>query len=785
MKKTEKFKLLLGKIKLNKKLVLIIWVLTFIGGVWWITKLPSPVFKNEYSTVITDENGKILRVYLNRDSQWILPPENKIIPYKLKESVLAYEDKRFYSHFGVDILALSRALKQDISQRKVISGASTITMQTARAIKQKRRTFGNKFIEIIQAFKLELYYSKEKILNLYLSHIPYGNNIIGFRTASLKYFGVEPENLTWSQSATLAVIPNEPGALSKKNKIEKVYKKKNFLLKKLYTEKIIDKDSFLLAISEPVILKPKPFPLSAPHLSDRIFRQKKGVTIKTTLNKELQDNINRIVQSQMEELKQSGINNCAVIVSETKTGKIKAYIGSNNYFDKVNSGQIDGITAQNSTGSILKPFLYTLLMDDGAFIPDSKLEDIPRSYRGYSPYNMNQKFNGIVTMKEALTCSLNTTAVECLKNYGIEKFYNFLKEDAHLTTLFRSPNEYGLSLILGGAEGKLNEISALYSTLGNYGQYTPLYFIENEIPKTKKQIFSKGSSWLMLETLKELKRPGTEYYWQSFSNQWNIAWKTGTSFGNRDAWAVGVSPKWTIGVWIGNFDEKECPALIGVEAAAPILFKIFGYLPKEKSSAWFPKPYSALKPIEISKETGYSATDFTADKIWSYMSKDAKPLKTSPYEKVFFTNKTGTKEVCSLCWNENDLIKTTKTVYPPEVLTFLRSKGDTNYEILPHNESCPSITANKNIEFIYPKEDSLILIPRNFENKYEKIKIKAASSYNKSVIYWYLDNNYIGKTEKTHEFEIDFENGNHKLYIIDNFGNSSSVNFKSDKKNKL
>lgn len=761
----------------------LIFILIFSIG-WWITRLPSPIFKTDYSTVITDENGKILRVYLNSKSQWILPPEKASIPDKLKKSVLTFEDKRFYSHIGIDFLALFRAIKQDIASRKVVSGASTITMQTARTVKQKNRTTGNKLIEMAQALKLELYYSKEEILAMYLQHIPYGNNIIGYRTASLKYFGVEPENLTWSQAATLAVIPNDPNAVKDKKRVNNIFNKKNFLLKKLYNLGYLNKDDYTLALNEPVMLNIRPFPLSAPHLSDRIYRKSKGKSVKTTVNKELQDNINSIVRQQMVELQENGINNCAVIVAETATGKIKAYIGSNNYFDRENSGQVDGVIAPNSTGSILKPFLYTLLMDEGAFIPESKVEDVPITYKGYSPANMNMKYRGIVTMKEALTYSINTTAVASLKDYGVDNFYTFLKNGG-MTTLFRNSDDYGLSLILGGAEGRLDEITSLYCSLGNYGKYTPLSYLDEnkEDNKSYNQLFSQGSSWLMLETLKEVKRPGTEYFWQSFSNQWNLAWKTGTSFGNRDAWAIGVSPKWTIGVWIGNFDERECPALIGVEAAAPILFKVFGYLPKQNDTAWFKRPDNQLRPVLISKDTGYAATDNTTDKIWSWTSKNAKPLKHSPYEKVIYTNKAGSEEVCSLCWNENDTVKSVKTIYPPDVTAFLSSQGNEHYKYLPHKADCKAYGNNKSIEFIYPKSDSLILIPRNFENKYEKVKVKAAAGYSNSVVYWYLDNKFLGITEKTHEIDVDFENGKHKMYITDSSGNNSTVIFTTDKKN--
>lgn len=763
-----------------KKSTIIFFVLVIILILYFIFRLPNPIFKDNYSTVILDKHDKILRVYLNKDSQWIIPPENKKIPQKIEEAVINFEDKRFYNHIGIDFIAFMRAAKQNIIKRHVVSGGSTITMQVARLIRPKERHIFNKVLEIIQAFLIELKYSKKEILKLYLEHAPYGNNIVGYRTASLKYFGVEAENLTWSQSATLAVIPKNPNAVKNLKGMNSIFKKKNKLLKKLYEKKIIGKDSYELAISESVNLFPKPFPLAAPHLSDTIKKSNEGKIVKTSIDFEIQENINNIVNQYMNEFKKNGVNNCAVLVAETKSGKIRSYIGSNNYFDHINGGQVDGVMASNSTGSILKPFLYGLMIDEGELVSETKIEDVPKSYRGYTPYNMNMQFQGIVSAKEALISSLNSPAVMLLKNYGVEKYYNFLK-NAGMTTLFREPDGYGLSLILGGAEGSLYDITSMYNGLGNYGNFRGLTYFEDKKLETGKQLISTGSSWITLEMLHELRRPGVEYYWQNFSNQWGIAWKTGTSYGNRDAWAVGVSPQWTIGVWLGNFNEKECKALSGIEAAAPLFFSIFASLPKENYSYWFKIPSKDMTTIDISAESGYRASEFCENKIRIYYPKDAKPLKTSPYEKIIYTNKAGTEEVCSLCWKEGDIVKKSIEVYPPQVLTFLRGKGNRQNAMIPHKRTCPSIQ-NHIVDIIYPQEDTTILVPRNFDGKYEKVKFKAGSSYLDTKLYWYLDNNFLGETLKNHEIDVELETGKHKLFVTDENGNNSDVNFYSERK---
>jgi len=408
--------------KLNKIKILIAIISIIILGFWAIP-LPDPLFEDDYSFVVLDENDEILRAFLNKNEQWCFSPdENYKIPDKLETCVLHYEDKYFYYHLGLNPVSLVRASFQNFSSEKIVSGASTITMQLARLIKPKRRTHLNKLLEIFQAVKIEFYYSKINILNTYLHHAPYGGNIVGIKAASLKYFQKYPDQLTWAEAATLAILPNAPGIISPTYNISKLEQKRNNLLKSLHESKIIDKESYILAINEPVPKYSKPFEVNAPHLAQWLRQETNINNVKTTINYNLQENIQDIINRNVNYLKQLGINNGAALVAETKSGKVKAYIGSQEFFDYDYQGQINGVVASRSSGSLLKPFLYALCIDEGIIIPETKIKDIPTYYGTFSPHNASEKFNGLVTAKDALIQSLNVPAVRLLYSYDLYPF---------------------------------------------------------------------------------------------------------------------------------------------------------------------------------------------------------------------------------------------------------------------------------------------------------------------------------------------------------------------------
>lgn len=749
--------------------------LIIITGVWWLVQLPSPLFKPDYSTVVLDENGKFLRVFINEREQWALPPDGDKIPDKLKEAVLNYEDKRFYDHHGIDPLALVRAFYQNLREMDKISGASTITMQVARLTRPKARTIVNKLIEMVQALKIERKYSKEEILKSYLTHAPYGGNIIGYQTASYRYFGKNPAEMTWGEAATLAVLPNSPGLINPVQDSKKLKEKRNRLLKKLFSLEIIDEHTYQLAVTEPIPDKQLPFALSAPHLAEKLKSVSKQKIIKTTISRNLQQQVNRIAGEYMEMMKERGAYNCAILLASSETGEVKAYLGSHDYYDKIHSGQINGVEMARSTGSILKPFLYGLAMDEGLIIPQSKIKDIPISYGAYTPYNYSGGFDGVVTAREALIRSLNAPAVNLLDEYGIERFYSFLKK-VGLTTLFRTPEEYGLPLILGGAEASLWDAASLYYGLANYGYFDRLHVIKDDEKNTGKRLISQGSAYLVLDILKDLNRPGVEYFWQEYASNWKIAWKTGTSYGNRDSWAVGITPQWVIAVWVGNFDGSESQVLTGLGAAAPLLFRIFNSLEKDSYRSWFNRPID-LKKIRVSVNTGYRLKGYPEKTVEIDAPVSARPLRYSPFERVIYLSGDGSEEVCSLCWDRGDIKEVLKVVYPPEVIEYLKEMGNAFYTIPPHRKSCPTVSPENPIRFIYPQEGSKILIPRGIEGEYQKVKIKVAHSHHESKLFWYLDDNYLGETVEFHQQARVLSTGRHKLHVVDDEGHHREIVF--------
>jgi len=743
--------------------------------------LPKTLHKDDYSLVVKSCNGKIIRVFLNKKGEFQFPPDfKKEVPYKLKKCIMAYEDRYFYYHPGVNPVSLIRALKQNIKAHKIVSGGSTLTMQVARLLKPKPRTIPNKILEILQAIKLEFIYSKEKILRLYISYAPYGGNIVGAEAAASKYFGKDINELTWSEAATLAVLPNSPGIISPMANPTILKEKRDKLLEKLVQMKIIDRKTCNLAKKEKNTNYVADFNLIAPHFTRMIsLKGYRGVCV-TTLDTSIYEKVNTIIQTHAEFLKKLGINNISALVVDTQSGKIRAWVGSNNFFDKKNDGMVDGVIAPRSSGSILKPFLYALGIDYGMFLPPTKIKDVPSIYKGFTPQNAEMKFSGLVSVKDALIKSLNVPAVRVLRNFGVYNFYNFLKE-AGVTTLFRPCDDYGLTLILGGAEVKLLEMVNLYRGLANYGRFTPLKFIENPVGEKNysKQLIGRMSAYLILNCLKDLKRPGAEFYWQLYNNQWPIAWKTGTSYGLRDAWAIGVTPQWTIGVWAGNFNGDSNPNIGGARVAGPILFDIFNILPKDKKKAWFTPPVSDMDIIPICTETGYPASEICPHKKYTECPKNFEPKRVCPYHKKIAVDVETGYTVCSRCWRDGKYEYKTFLVYTPDIIQCFRKNGLIIEKIPQHNPECRYHEDEKVLQITYPKANSKIWIPKDFDETYQKVIFSAAHRDIKSKVFWYLDRNYLGYTVGTHQKAVFLEKGKHKLVLVDENGFKSMCEFES------
>ena len=714
------------------------------------------IFEDRYSVSVLDNNGKIMGVYLNKNEQWHLKSIDKI-PEKLKTAVMFFEDKNFYSHNGVDFFAVIRALKDNIFEGRR-TGASTITMQAVKMAQPKERSYFNKYLEIVHAFKLEKYYKKDEILKMYLNNAPYGGNIVGYKTASYMYFRKSPKELTWSEAALLAVLPNSPGLMNVEKNREKLIEKRNFLLKKLYEKNFINERQYRISLKEPVPDKRYSFPALAPHLVRRLVNENKDKKIiKSTIDSEIQKKTEKAVKDYSEFLKLSGINNTAVLIIDNKNYEVTAYAGSQDFYDFKNNGQVDGITAKRSPGSLLKPFLYAKVIDEGIAAPQSKILDVPLYFSNFSPQNANKKYYGMVEMRDALIKSLNIPFVELLKDYGEDKFFYFLKDILNFED--RNPERYGLSLILGTKEFTMEEIGILYSGLANYGNFKNLKYTK-ESTEEGRQLLTKGVSYLTLTTMRELERPGMEKFYREKNP---VSWKTGTSHGRRDGWAAGITPEWTVVVWTGNFTGEGNPNLTGVYTGGNLLFNILKILPKTEKDFVMP---SDLKKIKVDKETGYRLKyDVPYKEI--FYPKDAKPLKVSPYYKKIFVNKNG-EEIDSRDESFNEREEKYILVYPLEVVNyFVRENLDVS-------NIFSEKTAKKTIKFIYPKNNLKIIVPKDFDG--EKSLIVKIANIKNQELYWYVNKEYAGKSREK-ERSFNFKKGKYEITVVSESGETAKINF--------
>lgn len=762
-----------GKLKRWQKAVLaatflIIGVLLF--------PFSGPPFHTDYSVAVTDEKGGILWAFLNKTDQWHLPPTGAEVPEKLKQAVISYEDQRYFSHPGVDAISVARALQQNLKNGKVISGASTITMQVARLRNPKPRTLWNKMRETLDALRLEIHFSKEEILQLYLDHAPYGGNVIGYQTASLKYFGKPAQQLTWSEAATLAVLPNAPGLIYPVKGDDRLKQKRDALLAKMYATGTLDKQTFTLSLLEQLPDLFIPFNQWAPHLARKLKNDYPDKHyIQTTIDSRVQQSVANIARQHGHVLHDYGISNLSVLVADTRTGEIKAYVGSNNFFEAKSLGQVDGVMAPRSSGSILKPFLYALSIDEGLIAPQSVIHDLPTYYDGFTPHNASEKFDGLVSAKDALIRSLNVPAVRLLNSYGVYQFYSFLKV-AGVSTLFRPADDYGLPLILGGAEVNLWDMVKLYRGLANEGQFSDNIVLKEDSSKKEKtaSLISPAASLLTLEMLKELVRPGHEYYWQQYGHQSPIAWKTGTSYGHKDAWAVGTTPEWTIAVWVGNFDGASNKNLGGATSAGPLLFDVFNALPKTKELQWFEHHDIDFTSVSICKESGFVASAACPHALATELPTNMRPLAICSYHTVKYTSADGQHLNCSRCWGAQGGVSKSFLTYPPDVAYYLRQNGNQVDELPRHLPQCPTMRTELALEIIYPNKDARLFIPRDFDQKLQTVVCKVASSSSKGVVFWYLNKEYVGQTTNEHQLELQFEPGWSELAVVNEYGTRDS-----------
>ncbi|WP_250433477.1 penicillin-binding protein 1C [Hanstruepera flava] len=744
--------------------------------------LPKQLFKDPTATVITSSNNELLGAQIATDGQWRFP-QNDSIPEKFKACILQFEDAYFYKHLGFNPISIAKALKENISSGEIKRGGSTITQQVIRlSRKGKSRTYFEKGIEIILATRLEFRESKETILSLYASHAPFGGNVVGIDAASWRYFNRSPYQLSWAESATLAVLPNAPSLIYPGKNQQKLLQKRNRLLKKLLDSKKIDSLTYQLSIEESLPQKPYPLPQLAPHLLQRVAKSNKGQRKQTTLDIQLQNQVNTIIKNHYNQLQQNEIYNAAVLVLDVETRRVLAYVG-NTPTDKKHQKDVDIINKPRSTGSILKPFLYAAMLDSGDLLPNTLVADIPTQFGSYTPENYHKSYDGAVPASRALSRSLNVPVVRMLQEFGLDKFRHYLKQ-LDLKDLKYKTDHYGLSIILGGAESNLWDLcksyAAMSATLNHYTESSSKYF-SNEFSepifltsdKTNKGkavddkiLYDAASIYLTYESLKEVNRPESDESWEFFDSSKQIAWKTGTSFGFRDAWAIGTTKDYVVGVWVGNADGEGRPGLVGVQTAAPILFDIFKILPQ---SNWFAKPFDEMQQIEICKQSGYRASQYCEVIAKEFVQLSGLKTKPCPYHILVHVDETERYQVNSECEDVNNIKHKSWFVLPPLMAHFYKTKNPFYKQLPKFRADCIS-DSETTMEFIYPKDNNTIFLPKDFDGDTNELILKIAHSKPNTTLFWYVDNTFVGSTKSIHDLAIIPTIGEHYITVVDEFG---------------
>ena len=759
------------RLSVTKKVILCILAFLVTG---YIFCLPRHLFHVPYSTVVTDRNEELLGARIASDGQWRFPPRNTT-PEKIKECLITFEDKHFYHHWGVNPFAIGRAFYQNVKNKRIVSGGSTLTMQTIRLARNESRTFREKLIEMIWATRLEFRASKEEILSMYISHAPFGGNVVGLDAAAWRYFGHSADDLSWAESAMLAVLPNAPAMIHLSKGRKTLLDKRNRLLKQLLEKKTIDSSTYELAISEPLPDEPHALPQIAPYLVSRFYQERNGEYSRSTINKGIQTQIEDLAERWSNEFRRSDIRNLAILVIDIPSNQVVAYCGNVHFDRKQGGNQVDVIQAPRSTGSILKPFLYYAMLQEGSLLPDMLLPDVPVNINGFTPQNFSMQFEGAVPASEALARSLNIPAVTMLQRYGVPKFHSFLQQIG-LKTINRSSSHYGLSLILGGAEATLWDVTNAYAMMGRSLLQLPQTSCSLLLPTSRitesTGPFQPGAVWQTFDALKEVNRP-EEIDWKSIPSMQTIAWKTGTSYGFRDAWAVGVTPRYAVGVWVGNATGEGKPGLVGAQTAGPVLFDIFNLLP---SSSWFTRPAGIFVEAEVCRKSGHLKGRFCDETDTLLVLPAGLRTEACPYHHLVTLSADESQRIYENCANTEPTLRKSWFTLPPVWEWYYKQHHPEYKPLPPFKAGCGEDTFQP-MQFIYPPMNARIKLPKQLDGSKGFLTVELAHNNPNATVFWHLDETYQAQTQDFHKISLQPAAGKHSLTAVDGEGNTISTTF--------
>lgn len=748
--------------------------------------LPERLFADPTCTVLNDREGNLLSARIAADGQWRFP-HNPEVPYRFAHALMQFEDRTFYDHYGVSVKAVGRAVWQNSASLSVKSGGSTLTMQLARMMRKRdRRNVLDKLVESLLATRIELRYSKEEILAHYASNAPFGGNVVGLDAASWRYFGRPAGKLSWAESATLAVLPNAPSLIFPGRNQQRLLEKRNRLLRRLHEAHFLDETDLQLALSEPLPQKPYPIPQRATQLMDRAIQEgHSGKLVHSTIQGSLQLQVQQILQLHTTRQRANDVQHMAALVIDLQRNEVLAYVGNTSDFtDMREAGDlVDVIRAPRSSGSILKPLLYAAALDEGLITPGTLLADVPTHLSGFSPKNFNQTYDGAVPAREALARSLNIPMVRLLGDYGLEKFHQRLKH-LGMSTVNRPAVHYGLSLILGGAEVSLWDLCNAYGRMGRelnaFGRNEgsdpaeAVYVMGSAAGRTHPASgFSPAAVWLMLNAMVEVTRPGEEMQWKELGQGRRIAWKTGTSYGFRDAWSIGLTPRYVVGVWAGNASGEGRPGLTGLSAAAPVLFDIFDKLPYD---TWFNRPAGQLKTMAVCPQSGYRVSEFCGDTLFTALPEAVLHGAACPYHRRIHLDAKAQLRVSSACAEVTEMRQVNWFVLPPVMENYYAQHTPSYTPLPPWKPGCTP-DPGQHFALVYPRPNSRISLPVGIEGTPTAAIFEAGHRRADATLYWHLDEVFVGSTRDIHQLQLQPRPGKHRLLLVDDQGNSAGCSF--------
>jgi penicillin-binding protein 1C len=761
--------------RLSRTLLLLLagLALAFAWARWW--PLPE-LFQAPRSTVLLDRNGELLGASVAADGQWRFPPSGAV-PERFATCLIQFEDRHFHDHSGIHIPSLVRAFLQNRRAGRVVSGGSTLTMQVARLGRGRPgRTYFNKFLEAWLAIRIDLQLEKEEILRLYCANAPFGGNVVGLEAAAWRYYGRPAERLSWSECATLAVLPNAPSIIYPGKGQDALRDKRNRLLDRLFAIGILDSLDRSLARQEALPQRALPLPQRAPHLLATLKASgHSGRIIRSTLDGRLQDLANLAAERYAPQLRANEVHNAAILILSVDSGKVLAYVGNLPSAGPDHAGQVDLVRAQRSTGSLLKPFLFADMLGAGELLPDMLVSDVPTRIDGFNPRNYDEAYSGAVPACEALSRSLNVPAVRALRSHGVDRTLRTLRAMG-LTSIDRSADHYGLSLIIGGSESTLWELCGAYASMAriqrHYGRegvayragdvHAPVVDASEVLAKggTAEDMspLSAASIHFTLKALREVKRPDAEAGWEVFADRQGVAWKTGTSVGHRDAWAIGVTNETCIGVWTGNANGEGRPGLTGTLAAAPLLFDLFGRMPR---SSPLDPPFDELVRAPLCRWSGHRAGPDCPVVDSLFIPIPGLRTLSCPYHRSILVDGAERFQVRpgegghSVAW----------AVLPPAMEHYYALR-DPSYRPLPTYAN-GSGTEDMPMQVLYPESGARLLIPLELDGTRGKAIAEVAHRRVGTFIDWDLDGTYLGRTTGDHRFALSPTDGPHVLTLTD------------------